>query len=286
MSETGQDIEAKARALGWRPQTEFKGDPKNFVDAATFVERGEQMLPIIKAEKRELEGRVQQTEGELAQTRQALNETREALEGMKEFRTEMTREKNERKKTELVGKIREAREAGNVEREMELQGELNKLGQPEAAKPGANGGGGTRREPPASGEELTTTKWWKDWIKDNNDWFGVDARRTNVAMAIAQELRIAPATRNLPPEQFLQKLSSELDSTVGPVRRAAASKVEGSGGGEGGGGGGGQGKSFADLPADAQAACDRAGKRVVGANRAYKTQDEWRKQYVKEYFED
>lgn len=52
--QTERDFEAEARELGWRPQEEFAGDAKHFVDAKTFVERGEQMMPFLKAQNAKL----------------------------------------------------------------------------------------------------------------------------------------------------------------------------------------------------------------------------------------
>lgn len=45
-----RDFESEARKGGWVPQEEFKGDnpPSEFVDAQTFVERGEKSAGILK----------------------------------------------------------------------------------------------------------------------------------------------------------------------------------------------------------------------------------------------
>lgn len=49
------DYEARAKALGWVPPEEFKGDPSRHVDAETFVKRGEEIMPILKAQNKRLE---------------------------------------------------------------------------------------------------------------------------------------------------------------------------------------------------------------------------------------
>ena len=49
-ADTSRDYEAEARDMGWRAPDEFPGDGKKFIDAKTFVERGETMLPLVKAE--------------------------------------------------------------------------------------------------------------------------------------------------------------------------------------------------------------------------------------------
>lgn len=54
-----RDYEAEARAQGWSPKDDFKGDPNRWVDAETFVKRADEMMPLIKAQlkhvRRELE---------------------------------------------------------------------------------------------------------------------------------------------------------------------------------------------------------------------------------------
>ena len=43
-----EEIEQKAKAMGWSPQEEFRGDPDKWIDAAKFVARGENIMPILK----------------------------------------------------------------------------------------------------------------------------------------------------------------------------------------------------------------------------------------------
>lgn len=43
-----RDYEAEAKAHGWKPLDEFKGDPALHIDAETYVKRGEEVLPFIK----------------------------------------------------------------------------------------------------------------------------------------------------------------------------------------------------------------------------------------------
>lgn len=56
-AEPERDYEAEARDMGWYPEAEFKGKkrPAEFLDAKTFVERGEHVLPILKREREKME---------------------------------------------------------------------------------------------------------------------------------------------------------------------------------------------------------------------------------------
>lgn len=61
MSEEGneRDFESEARAEGWAPKDEWRGDPNKWIDAKTFVENGEKILPIVHAKNRKLTEQVQ-----------------------------------------------------------------------------------------------------------------------------------------------------------------------------------------------------------------------------------
>jgi hypothetical protein len=49
-----RDWENEARVMGWTDK--FKGDPTKFIDAKTFVEKGENEIGLIKADVRKLQG--------------------------------------------------------------------------------------------------------------------------------------------------------------------------------------------------------------------------------------
>lgn len=49
-----RDYEAEARAQGWRPKEEFKGNPDAWTDAETFVRRADEVLPLVKKQNANL----------------------------------------------------------------------------------------------------------------------------------------------------------------------------------------------------------------------------------------
>lgn len=53
-----RDYEAEARAHGWSPKEEFRGDPSRWVDAEVFVKRAEEVLPLVKAANKHLKREV------------------------------------------------------------------------------------------------------------------------------------------------------------------------------------------------------------------------------------
>ena len=49
------NYEEKALEMGWVPQDKWTGDPDKWTDARSYVERGEQILPILRANNRRLQ---------------------------------------------------------------------------------------------------------------------------------------------------------------------------------------------------------------------------------------
>ena len=58
---TPDDI-SKAREMGWLPKDKWRGNPDNWRSAKEFVKRGEDFLPIIKAERNRAQARVAELE--------------------------------------------------------------------------------------------------------------------------------------------------------------------------------------------------------------------------------
>ena len=57
-----RNYETEAQQEGWRPQEEWGGDPEQWVDAKTFVERGEKIAGILKKKVDTLEKRLDAAE--------------------------------------------------------------------------------------------------------------------------------------------------------------------------------------------------------------------------------
>ena len=72
------EIIEEARSQGWVPKEEFKKDPKSWVDADVFVERGHQILPLVRKHSENLSK-------ELAATKEQLKELRETAEEFKKY---------------------------------------------------------------------------------------------------------------------------------------------------------------------------------------------------------
>lgn len=57
-----RDYEAEARAHGWTPKEEFKGDESRWVDAETFVKRADEVMPLLKKQNQGMKAKMAELE--------------------------------------------------------------------------------------------------------------------------------------------------------------------------------------------------------------------------------
>lgn len=277
MDEAGQEVNgadsaavlAEARQLGWVPREEFRGDPARWTDAETFVQRGHEVMPLLRANNTRLLE-------ELTAVRAQLKEMHGTVEALQAADAEITKERVAAVKKELMAGIKAAREDGDVETEVALTGELAGLKAAEKAPPPA---------PPQKPADPAVDPAFTAWAAlPENQWFGRDKRRTALAMGIAEELRGDRANDRLVGIPFYERVAAEVEATINP-RQPPVDRVEGSRGGSGGSGGAGRARTYASLPADAKAVCDRQAKQFVGKP-GFKDVAAWNAHYVKVYFGD
>ena len=271
MSEQLDNIEAEASKMGWVPREKFRGDPEKWVDAETFLKRGEEVMPILKANNERLMAEVSKTRAELTRTQELLKASQEAIEELKQFNTETARRIAEKSRLDLLAELKQARESGDVEAQAALEDQLEEV--KEVIKKSKQLGESKPPEP--SEEQRRQAAEAAAWIRENAPWFGQDRRKTALLLAITDELRASGRQNGY---DLYNDALAELNKMY--ADRPSADRVEGSRSAAPKQGG----KSYEDLPPEAKEACDRQGRRLVGEGRAFKTVDEWRKHYVKLYF--
>lgn len=272
------EVQQKAEKMGWIPPARFKGAAENFVDAQEFIERGEQILPIVRSQNQRLQAEVEQLRGGYAETQAALKRAEKALDEINERHSVETQKAVERAHTELKGKLAAALEAGDHAGVAEITGLMVDLKAAQTEPPAVK-----KEETPPAPKPAEIPEDLKEWNKAN-PWYGTDRRRTSLALGIAQELRDAGNTAT--GVEFYNQVAAGVAEVFGEGE-PPASKVEGArGSGAGGGGPARGGKGYASLPADARAACDADTKNFVGEGKRYKTAAEWQKRFAELYFED
>lgn len=269
--------ETQAKERGWVPKAEWRGNPNNWTDAAEFNRRAETFVPFLRKQTQELKGELSARDREIAALRAQNTEMLGQMKGITEFNEQMAVERTARRKVEIGAELRAAREAGDDVRVAELQNELGDVIKPPPAKvtppPAAP-------VPPADGG---VQPWVKAYIDTNAEFF---KNPYNIALfnADVMQRRSAGDARvgEVDGVAFLNESREKVLGMLNPGRRPPP-KTEGPRS-TGNGGGTSSDASYATLPADARAQCDKEAARYVGEGKLFKTKAAWQKHYVAEYF--
>jgi hypothetical protein len=272
-TEVPQEVVEEARGMGWVPKEEFRGDEGRWVDAATFVERGHTVLPLIKKQKEQMAAELQQVRVQLNELGTLYKATQETIGALQEFHKKNTQQKVEEARRQILLELKQAKKDGDVDLEVDLMDELSKADKALATAPPTP----SPQEKPSA----TTTPPGLDpdlvaWMAKNK-WYGVDTRRTALANGIASMLRADPENDGVVGSAFYERISEEIQQRESG--KGAADKVNGAR--HTGSFGRGKAKpGYSDLEPEAKRVCDADAKNFVGPGRMFKTVDEWRQYYV------
>ena len=277
----------EARDMGWKPKEEFQGDPERWVDAATYVDKGRHVMPILNQNNERLRGEVRQRDAKIQDLEGKLRKVGESVEALEEFYTEDVKRRVEQERARIKDELKQAKRDGNIEAEVDLTDELAQLDTqiPAASKEDKQPRRRAADKRPGNGttQDMDVPEDFKQWAREN-PWYGKDVMRTDLAFGTAQRLRAT-----LPPEvqgrPFMDKVAQEVEQTMRRLGVRTQGKVEGSKGSPNRQAGG---KTFADLPDDAKTAARSPyyTERLVGPDRLHKDQASWEAAYAKKYYEE
>lgn len=230
------EIETRARHMGWSDKADFKGDPDKWVDAETFVKKGENIMPILKERNRALEAKVSEME--------------RAVTELREFHSKSEERAYKRALEDIKAKRKEAIANGDADAFEQAETQMEELRdsrQKAAEKP----------QTPALAPEFV------EW-RAGNDWYGTDRTVTAYADSIGNFLLSDKPHLSADPKAFLKAVKEEVEKKFpekfGNPRRSSGPSVEGDSKALGGK----RGKTFTDLPADAKAQCQRFERTIPG----------------------
>lgn len=225
------NFETEARKMGWVPKEEFKGDPGKHIDAESFFTRSQELMPILKAANKQL--------------RERLDKAERMAKQASEFFSKAEERAYNRALSEIRSEQEAAVEAGDLDAHRAASKKLDELEKPAPTTADTNEG--------QRAEEFA------DWMTENR-WYANDAFR---AYADAQADKIARDKKGflersdldqiakLVKDKFAEKFPTEfgVEKAKAPARNAV----------DGGGTAPARrsGKSFNDLPMEAQRACDK-----------------------------
>lgn len=213
------DVTQKARDMGWTDKADFKGDPDRWIDADTFVKRGEEFVPFLKANNKQLERKTKDLERTVAKL------VKESAEiGSRAY---------DKALRDLKAEHAAAVSAGDVATADDIVDQITDL----------------KAKPPGTPADDFAGKF-ADW-KAENPWYDSDPDLQAFAFGIGEKL----GAEKVPPEQQLaivtQRVKAAFPHKFDNPRRREPGAVEGATNARRPGG-----KSYSDLPADAKSACD------------------------------
>ena len=286
MSDVDQDLDTQddgryertARSQGWRPQDQFKGNPDDWVDARTFVQRGEEIRRYTKKE-------VDRLNAALEAQRKENIELRGTVEEVKKYHAEMEERAIQAAITRIKKDRREAAAAGNHELAADLDEQIEELEKaPRLAPKPAEKKDDAPKPGELSPEDQRIANEWNEnnaWINDRANYedeidfaMGVIAglaKRTDLTLAEKFE-KLDQRVRKQFPNSFGDPEDRVEEEKPGTRQRKSVT----AGGGEGGGSHGRQSSKngVAALPADARAAGERFVKQGL-----YKDINEYAQEY-------
>lgn len=315
------DVEATARRMGWKPEEEYRGPKDKWRPAEDFVNEAMSNYPVLMDRYRVLDERAGRTQRDLEAANGRLVDIGKAVTEMRDFQAQSLKAAEIRAynqaRADIEEEIRQAtkdadpQKANAALQKLKALDEKRPTPEPEPAKkPDAAAAGGAAAAGTAGAADGSTAPKIQpevvEWVK-NNDWFNTNDEANALAvtfhrkllatrkdLSLAENLEMVTAeVRKRYPELFddpppTRKANGAGDDDAGgeSTKRGAAAVTESSVGSAAGGGGGGGGagkRTYANLPADAKAACDRFVKTMIkgpdGKEKPMMTRDEYVAQY-------
>lgn len=254
-----QSVEEKASAIGWRPKAEWKGHPDKWVSAEEYLKRGEEIMPILKADREKLFGQVKELEQRVSDVMKYHKDDRARIEAR-------AKAEYEQKLAELKAQTKEAVDRGDTEEWEKLEAKREAL-RATAPIQATEQAVGTVPQGPDQ-------KLFEEWRKEN-DWYKIGGKTgheplddtTKAAQAIAFRVHAENPHMTGWEKEFLDKVTERVKLAYPErfqnVRRSrSAPSVEAGGSTPGGRAGAEKKYTAADLPREAReelAAMKRAG---------------------------
>lgn len=246
--------EKEARLFGWRPAEEFDGPEEKWKPAEEFLEEGKRINGFLRKDLDKLRAELTKRDATLAEMQQTITE-------FAEFHRDTEKKAYERAKKELMDARKEALRENDGERVVEIEERLELLGDaPVVPQP---------RQPQQTNQPDPV---WEGWVSENK-WFAESPKLRAITNGYGDIVRaenprlVGLAFLN----EVKRRVQEDFPEHFENGERRRASSVSGAGETRNPG----RKKSFADLPAEAQKACDKFVKQKLVASR---------EAYVADYF--
>ena len=244
-----ESIKADARQMGWVPKEEFRGNPNDWVDADAFVQRGREIMPILRKNNERLLDKVKQLEQDMLESRNTLGDFRK-------YHEQALDQQRKAALTQLKAARKEAISNSDGEAFDQIEEYIREVEETKVVHAPA----------PRVAPDPKIEAWF-----EKNPWYKDDIALQDVANEVAE--RLTRGRPDLKGVEFLESVKAIVQERMpakfkNPARNSPAA-VEGSTPRAPR-----SGKSYNDLPSDVKAMCDRFVRDIPGFTR---------EQFVKDY---
>ena len=177
-----RDYEAEARAHGWVPKDEFKGDPTRWTDAETFVKKADEVMPLLKKQNTAL--------------KRELEDVRKQIKRASEHFSKSEERAYERALNDLKARQEKAVADGDVEAFRAVDKELDELRKDTAPK------GKTADVNPLDVKEALID------FRDANPWYDAGGKERDYADLLAE--KYADKTESMQPAEFFSFIAQKV----------------------------------------------------------------------------
>lgn len=219
------DIERRARDAGWKPLDEYKGNPAQWRDAATFLKRGEEELPILRE-------RLRKQERDLADLKRTGSASLQAQQEMADRLRRADERAYAKAKADLEAQKREAVQNGDTAAFDAVEASIKALD--EDAKPAARQ---QQQQPAAQAAAVGVPPPEVQAWGRRNPWFQALPELKSVAESI--HIRLLTEEPDLSLAENLERMTAEMREmypdrvrSLGDAQRPAA-RQQAAAGGEG-----------------------------------------------------
>lgn len=262
VSVPSDDTQARARAMGWVPKEEYKGNPDNWRDAGEFVRRGEEILPIVQERNRDLTRKLNELENRLNQKDAEYQTNLSKIERMSAVALHRQREQLQ---VSYESAMRQAAASADVDRYDQLSRDRDqavaqfdrRIQETVAVQP-------QMQQLPTNPPEV------EQWVEKNKSWFLKDnalrLEAAGVHESIKNESPYLSLAENLDLVEKTIKARYPKKFGIQPQAPAASSVSYGaveSGGSRLPSGGGNRQRGASDMPPEAKAAAERFVKQGI-----------------------
>lgn len=231
-------VEDRARQLGWHPKEEYKGDPDRWVDAESFVKKGEEELPVLRSNLKKIQSDLAKEREEFQRTAKEFREWHETTVQKAE------REAYERAKADIERKKLEAVEMGDKDAYIAAQEQEKNLAPPKQAD----------QKPAPQQQDVDPA--YVEW-KSKNTWYDqypeLAVEAENVGIALWQSGKYQNTAQVF--DQITQAMKRKYPQYFHNQNRDAPAAVNE--GGEPGSARKSKARTYENLPKAAKDACER-----------------------------